>query len=99
METQRKATVNELRLFAAVNSHLTAKGIATVNDSLVIETIDELIAKIEQIKQERGQVDQDAIRYQWLREQRGWPESEAAMIGISPEGFDETIDALMAEGK
>jgi hypothetical protein len=49
--------------------------------------------------QERGQVDQDAKRYQWLREQRGWPESEAAMIGISPEGFDETIDALMAEGK
>ena len=58
-----------------------------------ITTIDELIAMIERIKQERVQVDQDAKRYQWLREQSGWPES------VLPEGFYETIDALMAEDK
>jgi hypothetical protein len=99
METQRKATANELRLFCRTNQMHTAYGIATADDAMIIQSVDKVMELVDQIKQERGQADQDAQRYKWLREQRGWPESEAAMMGISPEGFDETIDALMAEGK
>lgn len=38
------------------------------------------------------QYKEDAERYRWLREQEGWPESEAAMSGISPIDFDSVID-------
>lgn len=34
----------------------------------------------------------DAERWRWLREQRGWPESEAAMLDAMPEDFDKLAD-------
>jgi hypothetical protein len=37
----------------------------------------------------------DAERWRWLRQQQGWPESEAAMIDAKPEDFDAMADAAM----
>ena len=39
----------------------------------------------------------DAERYRWLRNQGGWPESEAAVSGLTPEQFDDMIDKKMSE--
>ena len=37
----------------------------------------------------------DAARWRWLREQEGWPDSEAAVMGYSPEEFDRMADSGM----
>jgi len=34
-------------------------------------------------------------RYNWLRAQSGWPESECAVSGLTPDEFDAMIDKLM----
>lgn len=35
----------------------------------------------------------DAQRWRWLRQQKGWPESEAAMMAAKPEDYDALADA------
>lgn len=35
---------------------------------------------------------QDAKRWRWLREQKGWPDTEAAVSGYTPEQFDAMAD-------
>lgn len=37
-------------------------------------------------------LNEDAIRWRWLRNQGGWPDSEAATSGFTPEQFDEMAD-------
>lgn len=38
---------------------------------------------------------QDARRWRWLRECQGWPDSEAAVSGFTPEQFDSMADAAL----
>lgn len=38
------------------------------------------------------QVELDAERWRWLRMQQGWPDSESAASGESPEWFDRLAD-------
>ena len=47
---------------------------------------DHLLAEVERLRV-------DAERWQWLRQQGGWPESEAAMIAAGPLDFDRLADA------
>lgn len=39
--------------------------------------------------------DRDSQRWRWLRDCGGWPESEAAMSGATPEEFDAMADAAI----
>lgn len=53
------------------------------------------------IQQRIAQLEADAARYQWLREQwfldDGWLQSTECAFLESPEEFDESIDAAMKE--
>jgi len=40
-----------------------------------------------------AQLRKDADRWRWLRQQGGWPDTEAAMMNATPENFDEMADA------
>jgi len=41
---------------------------------------------------DRSRMELDAARWRWLREQEGWPETECAASGQSPEWFDRLAD-------
>lgn len=42
-------------------------------------------------------LERDAKRYRWIREHGAW-ETEAFMMGLTPEQYDEALDKAMAEG-
>ena len=42
---------------------------------------------------------EDAIRWRWFRQQQGWPDTEAAMMGAKPEQFDAMADAELLKTK
>lgn len=40
---------------------------------------------------------QDAERWRWIRQCEGWPDSEAAVSGFTPNEFDDMADRLMGK--
>ena len=49
-----------------------------------------------QARAEIAALRRDAERWRWLRQQQGWPDSEAAMLQATPEQFDASADAAAA---
>lgn len=47
------------------------------------------------MKENMDSLRKDAERWRWLRKQGGWPDSEAAVIGATPEDFDRMADEGM----
>jgi hypothetical protein len=47
------------------------------------------------IQESMDSLRKDAERWRWMRKQQGWPESEAAMAGATPEEFDRLADEGM----
>jgi hypothetical protein len=59
----------------------------------------EAMKKIRALTAEVEALRADAGRWRWLRQQGGWPDSEAAVGGFTPREFDKMADAASAAGR